>query len=117
MGALAVHHTATVDTSWDGPAAVAAMPNEPGTLKNRHAWVDSSGDDTAKSTYKMPHHKVDHGPANLAACRNGLARLSGANIPEGDKDAVKKHLQAHLDDGSQSDRWTENQLNVSTAWQ
>ena len=99
-GPLAVHHTATVDTPWDGPAAVAAMPNNAATLKYCHAWFDDSGDDTAKSSYKMPHHKADHGPANLAACRNGLARLSGANIPEGDKADVKKHLQAHLDDAA-----------------
>ncbi len=109
--AIPVHHTATVDTPWDGPAAVAAMPAEYATLHYCHAWqtadADASshtaGDDDAddkKSSYKFPHHAKDGGPANLAACRNGLARLSGADIPAGDEAGVKAHLQAHLDDGS-----------------
>ena len=93
--ALPVHHTATTDEAWDGPAAVAAMPNDDTVLKFCHAWEDSdaasvphkAGDDDAddqKSNYKFPHHKTKGGPANLAACRNGLARLSSASIPSGD---------------------------------
>lgn len=102
--AMDVHHTDTVDEPWDGPAAVAAMPNDEATLKATHAWHDSSGDAdmSAKSSYKFPHHKTKGGPANLAACRNGLARLDGANIPLADKAGVRRHLQAHLDD-AQSD--------------
>ncbi|KUN03152.1 hypothetical protein AQI95_24655 [Streptomyces yokosukanensis] len=110
--ALPVHHTATVDEPWDGPAAVAAMPNDASVLQYCHAWMDSSADDgtTAddpdgdaddkKSSYKFPHHKSKGGPANLAACRNGLARLEGSSIPAGDKAGVKAHLQAHLDDAN-----------------
>jgi ATP-dependent Clp endopeptidase proteolytic subunit ClpP len=104
--ATAVHHTATVDEPWDGPAAVKAMPNSAGTLRACHAWVDSDGDPDTKSSYKFPHHKTKGGPANLAGCRNGLARLSGSSIPDGDKAGVKRHLQAHLDDakGSSDDQ-------------
>lgn len=110
--ALPVHHTATVDEAWDGPAAVAAMPNDAATLRYCHAWMDSGADDGTtkddpdgdaddkKSSYKFPHHKSKGGPANLAACRNGLARLEGSSIPEGDKAGVRAHLQAHLDDAS-----------------
>ncbi len=109
--ALPVHHTATTDEPWDGPAAVAAMPNDDSVLAYCHAWEDSAaasvphreGDDDAddqKANYKFPHHKTKGGPANLAACRNGLARLSSANIPSGDDAGVKAHLQAHLDDAS-----------------
>lgn len=109
--ALPVHHTATVDETWDGPAAVAAMPADDTVLKYCHAWEDAAaasvpheeGDDDAddqKQNYKFPHHKTEGGPANLAACRNGLARLSSADIPAGDDAGVKAHLQAHLDDGS-----------------
>jgi hypothetical protein len=108
--ALAVHHTATVDTPWDGPAAVAAMPNDDTVLKYCFAWQDSAaastphkeGDDDAddqKSNYKFPHHTKKDAAANLAACRNGLARLSGASIPDGDRAGVKAHLQAHMHDG------------------
>lgn len=101
--ASAVHHTATVDESWDGPAAVAAMPNDAATLKYCHAWRDADGEAGVKSTYKFPHHKTKGGPANLAACRNGLARLSSADIPDGDRDGVRAHLQAHLDDASDAE--------------
>ncbi len=112
--ALPVHHTATVDEAWDGPAAVAAMPNDDEVLRYCHAWMSDEaaaekpekGDDDAddqKSSYKFPHHKTKGGPANLAACRNGLARLSGADIPDGDRAGVKAHLQAHLDDAESDD--------------
>jgi len=107
--ALPVHHTATVDRPWDGPAAVAAMPADDAVLRYCHAWEDADaaaphreGDEGAegrKQDYKFPHHATDGGPANLAACRNGLARLSSADIPAGDGAGVKAHLQAHLDDG------------------
>jgi ATP-dependent protease ClpP protease subunit len=107
--ALPVHHTATADEPWDGPAAVAAMPNDDTVLKYCHAWEDADaaavphreGDDDAddqKANYKFPHHKATAGPANLPACRNGLARLSSASIPAADDAGVKAHLQAHLDD-------------------
>ncbi len=112
--AIAVHHTATVDTAWDGPGAVAAMPAEYATLHYCHAWQSADADasshtpgdadeDDKKGNFKFPHHKTDGGPANLAACRNGLARLSSADIPAGDDAGVKAHLQGHLDDGSKDD--------------
>lgn len=107
--ALPIHHTATVDEPWDGPAAVAAMPNDDKVLRYCHAWMTDEaaaepsreGDDDAddqKASYRFPHHKTEGGPANLAACRNGLARLEGSKIPESDKAGVRAHLQAHLDD-------------------
>lgn len=98
-----VHHTATVDESWDGPATVAAMPNDEATLKYCHAWHDPDGDQSEKGSHKFPHHKTKGGPANLAACRNGLARLSSADIPDGERDGVRSHLQAHLDDASDAE--------------
>lgn len=112
--ALPVHHTATVDKPWDGPAAVAAMPADDAVLRYCHAWEDEAaasvphreGDDDAddrKGNYKFPHHEDEAGPAFLAACRNGLARLSAASIPDADRDGVKAHLQAHLDDGKDDD--------------
>lgn len=102
-GALAVHHTATVDTPWDATAAVAAMPNDATVLKYCHAWQDGSGKPDAKGSYRFPHHTKDGGPANLAACRNGLARLPGSNIPAADKPGVERHLKAHLTDGGSDD--------------
>ena len=111
MGALPVHHTATEDSAWDGPAAVAAMPNDDAVLRYCMAWQDASaastpskeGDDDAddqKSNYKFPHHRTKGGPANVPACRNALARLPGSSIPDGDKAGVRRHVQAHLDDAN-----------------
>lgn len=114
MPAVAVHHTATEDTAWDGPGAVAAMPNDEATLRYCHAWYDPDGDLDAKSSWKFPHARKKGGPANLAACRNGLARLSSADIPEGDREGVKKHLQAHLDDANDGD--DDGTSNLTPAW-
>lgn len=97
MPAIGVHHTSTMNTPWDGPAAVAAMPNDKSVLHYCHAWQDNGAGDE-KSGYKFPHHKTDGGPANIPGCRNGLARLAGSSIPGGDKAGVRSHLQAHLND-------------------
>lgn len=100
--AIPVHHTATTDGSWDGPAAEAAAPNDKTVLRYMHAWVDSSADPEAKDSYKFPHHEGHVGaPANLAGVRNALSRLPNANIPDADRAAVERHLRAHLDDASQ----------------
>lgn len=101
--ASGVHRTATENSSWDGPGAVAAMPEEAATLRYCHAWRDPNGDSDAKATYKFPHHRKDGGPANLAACRNGLARLTSADIPEAERAGVEAHLRAHLADGGSDD--------------
>lgn len=112
--ALPVHHTATEDSAWDGPAAVKAMPNDDTVLEYCHAWQSpeaadtphQEGDDDAddqKTNYKFPHHRTKGGPANTHACSNGLARLEGSSIPESDKAGVRAHLQAHLDDAHKDD--------------
>lgn len=97
MPAVPVHHTATVERQWDGPATVAAMPNDAATLHYCHAWEARDAGE-AKGDYKFPHHATKGGPAVLAACRNGLARLAGAQIDE--KAAVAEHLRTHLEDAS-----------------
>jgi ATP-dependent protease ClpP protease subunit len=98
-----------VDEPWDRNAAVSAMPNDDEVLHYCFAWEsqeaadapskkgDNDADDK-KGSYSFPHHKGKGSPANIPACRNGLARLEGSNIPEADKAGVKAHLQAHLDD-------------------
>jgi HK97 family phage prohead protease len=97
--AIPVHHTATVDTAWDGPAAEKAA-NGAAELKHMHAWVDSSGDPDVKENYKLPHHAPGTDTAaNLHGVRDALSRLPGTDIPESDKAAVKAHLEAHLKDG------------------
>ncbi|MFF8901674.1 head maturation protease, ClpP-related [Streptomyces lydicus] len=112
--ASSVHHTDTEDSSWDGPAAVAKMPADGSVLRATHAWRDPSGDADAKATYKFPHHREKGGPANLAACRNGLARLDSADIPDGERAGVRAHLQAHLSDGNTDDQ-ADHELTASAA--
>lgn len=108
MTASKVHHTATENSAWDGPAAEAGLPNEASVLKYCHAWYDANGDPTNKSTYKFPHHRKQGGPANLPACRNGLARLSQANIPDSDRAGVEAHLKAHIEDANQANQLSED---------
>jgi ATP-dependent protease ClpP protease subunit len=99
MPAIPVHHTATVDTVWDATAAVSAMPNDEAALHYCHAWeTDNPGD--VKDDYSFPHATSKGGPANVRACRNILARVGNSGIPEGDKEGVRKHAQAHLDDAN-----------------
>jgi ATP-dependent protease ClpP protease subunit len=116
MPAIPVHHTATEDSPWDGPAAVAAMPAAYSTLYYCHGWWNTAaandsgshdtspgGDDDAddvKGNYSFPHHKVKGGPANIPGCRNVLARVANSSIPAADKAGVRKHAQAHLDDAN-----------------
>jgi signal peptide peptidase SppA len=100
---IGVHHTATVDTPWDGPAAEAALPNDAGeaVFRREYAWQDAEGDADTKAAYKFPHHEVSDGKpgaANLGGCRNGLSRLSGASVPDGDRAGIRGHLEAHLAD-------------------
>lgn len=98
MPGLPVHSTDVTERPWDGPAAVAAAPNDPEVLRYMHAWVEAEADPTAKTSYKFPHHAPNVGsPAVLPAVRNALARLSQANIPESDRAAVERHLRSHLD--------------------
>lgn len=101
--AIGAHHTATTEGTWDGPAAVAAMPNDAATLRYCHAWRNADGDPTAKGTYKFPHHRTDGGPAVMAGVRNALARLPQADIPEADRAGVEAHLRAHMADANPSD--------------
>lgn len=126
MGAIPIHHTATVEGEWDGPAAVAAMPAEYADLHYCHAWQSAEADasshtpgdddeDDKKSAFKMPHHKTKGGPAVMNGVRNALARLENSNIPEADKGGVKAHLQAHMDDHAKKSDGEDNRLGAPLA--
>lgn len=110
--AAPVHHTATVDMSWDGGAQEKKLdsPMTVATAKAMYGWYDSAqvdGGKLPKSACKLPHHQVSAdgtpGAANLPGVRNALARLSQSDIPEGEQAAVRRHLQAHLDDAKGDD--------------
>jgi len=107
--AVPPHNSDVVDEPWDGPAEEAKL-NSPVT-KSRgfgmYAWYDENGDDPdgdgypdAKADWKFPHHRVtggEPGPANVNGVRNALSRLPQADIPEADREGVRRHLQRHLD--------------------
>lgn len=101
-GAIPVHHTGTTEGKWDGPAQMKwAGGKGASALRAMCAWVDSNGDPDAQSSYKFPHH-TRGGDANLNGVRNALSRLPQADIPDGDRAGVERHLQAHLDDAEGS---------------
>lgn len=108
MPAIPVHHTATDDGSWDGPAAKANLDND-GTqsyYESAYAWRDGGGDAETKADYKFIHHEVDSegkvSAANIKACQSGIGVLNGGmagtKIPDDDKKGVWEHLAAHLKD-------------------
>lgn len=103
--AIRPHSTPTdTESSWDGPAAVEAAPNDAAILRYMHAWADTEGDPDAKGTYKFPHHQPRAGaPAVIAAVNNALARLSQADIPDADRAGVEAHLRRHRRDAGLED--------------
>jgi signal peptide peptidase SppA len=112
MGAIPIHHTATdTKSSWDGPAEVAAAPNDAKVLRYMHAWVDGKAPDTLKSAYKFPHHKNGTDTAaNIHGVNNALARISQSDIPEGDKAGVEDHLRAHRKDAGLNAKMSQEEI-------
>lgn len=106
--AIAVHHTAVTDGTWDGPAAEAAVstPITQGVASDLWAWQKGEWP-TEKSGYKFPHHFVSDGKpgtASIAGVNNAMARVKGADIPDADRAGVEAHLKAHQDDYKGDDK-------------
>jgi hypothetical protein len=111
-----VHHTATEDRPWDAGPNEKRLPS-PMTVKTAkamYAWYDESqaeGGELPKAACSLPHHEVSAdgkpGAANLSGVRNALSRLPQSNIPASQHDAVRRHLQAHLDDAKSADNTTD----------
>lgn len=115
FAAVAVHHTATSDASWDAGMNEKRLPS-PLTVaqaKAAYAWTDSSAvsaGEIPKSGCKFIHHEVNAdgsaGPANLAACSAAIAVLhggrGGTTIPTSDERGVYDHVAAHLKDAGQT---------------
>jgi HK97 family phage prohead protease len=95
-GAIPSHDTPTTEEN-PGGSAVLTKCKSAADYRSVCAWVDSSGDPAQRASYKLPHHVSPGGAASLPLVRNALARLPQSNIPQGDHDAVKRHLQRHLD--------------------
>jgi uncharacterized protein len=107
MGAIAVHHTAVSDGSWDAPAAKAnlTLNGTEAYYSSAYAW-EGQDDPTTKADYRFIHHEVTSagavGAANVTACSTGIAVLNGGmggtTIPNGDRAGVHAHLAAHMMD-------------------
>lgn len=101
-GAIPPRETATLTRAWDGAKTISDLPDDarPSQLRTVFAWVDPDGDPELKDSYRFPHHHGVDGPANVRACLQGIAELNGAHgdsgVPEKDREAVYKHLSAHL---------------------
>ena len=113
-----VHHTATVNGTWDSGPNVGRLPSplSVATAKAMYGWYDSTqvtDGELPKSACKLPHHEVSAdgspGAANMNGVRNALARLPQSDIPEAEQDAVRRHLQAHMADAAPGNEADENE--------
>jgi HK97 family phage prohead protease len=90
----------TVTRFWDGANTVKSLPEDarPSELRSVFAWVDPDADPEAKSSYAFAHHHGIGGQANIRACLQAIAKLNSNDpgIPEEHREAVYKHLSAHL---------------------
>lgn len=108
MPAVATHHTATSDATWDAGANTKNIPSDASAsvLGDVYAWKPTGDDADSKSNWKFPHHFVDAdgkpGAASTVACSAVVGALNGgrggANIPSGDRRGVYNHVIAHLKD-------------------
>lgn len=110
--AIGVHHTATYDGSWDGPAVEASIPEDATgeQLARVFAWRDGEADPTAKASYSFLHHTWEDGPggANVRACIATVAILNGGRGVDvaatrwgADRQGIYNHVAAHLRDADQ----------------
>jgi HK97 family phage prohead protease len=97
LGAIGAHTTAKADegAAWDAGAQV-RQADGAAQLRRMHAWVDSSGDPEAKTSYKLPHHMAA-GPVVWRGVAAAMSRLmqAGTQIPDSDQAGVYAHLAGH----------------------
>lgn len=108
--AMGSHHTGTTDVAWDAGANTKRVKkDQPASYYAKvYAWKDPDGDVGNKTSYKFPHHMVSAdgtpGAANTRACSNCVAVLNGgrggANIPDGDRSGVHRHVATHMKDAN-----------------
>ena len=110
-GPIRAHGTDTSDSSWSGSKTETRLAGDQGArvLRRAYAWADPDADPDTKAAYKFIHHEVsakgEVGPANVRACRTGIAVLNGgrggADIPSSDRKGVHSHLARHLRDAGE----------------
>ena len=107
--AVPTHSTATTDEgTWDANAEQGKLPSPVpiAKVKNMYAWYDGErveDGEVPKDACSLPHHIVADdgtpGAAHMSGVRNALSRVSQSDIPDSEQDAVRAHLNGHLDDG------------------
>ena len=110
-GPIRSHSTDTSTGSWSGSKTETKLDADEGArvLRRAYAWADRATDPDTKAAYKFIHHEVsakgEVGPANMRACRTGIAVLNGgrggADIPASDRKGVYNHLARHMRDGGE----------------
>ena len=110
-GPIRSHSSDTSTRSWAGSKTETNLSGDQGArgLRRAYAWVDRDADPDTKSAYKFIHHEADAkgkaGPANVKACRTGIAVLNGArggaDIPASDRRGVYNHLARHMRDAGE----------------
>jgi hypothetical protein len=105
-GVVPPHHTEVSDETWDADAVERALPDDDvEAFRGVYAYVDPKKPER-KTGAKFPHHEVtrggDPGPANVKALISGVGILNGgrggADIEEGERQAIYDHLAMHLKD-------------------
>lgn len=92
------HDVRALDTStWDGSSAMSGCANakNPASCYGSICAGRKSGDPSMQSSWALPHHARPGAPANVAAVRNALDRLSQTQGLT-NADAARRHLEAHL---------------------
>lgn len=103
------HNTATTeDGNWDANAEQGKLtfPLSVANVRKMYGWYDGSrvdNGDLPRDACKLPHHVVSDsgtpGDAHMGGVRAALGRLSQSDIPTDEQDAVRAHLNKHLEDG------------------
>lgn len=102
------HESATTDEGdWDASAEQGKLPSPMtiATARKMYGWYDGArveDGELPKDACKLPHHVVSDGnpgAAHMGGVRNALSRLSQSDIPDDEQDAVRAHLDKHLEDG------------------
>jgi len=107
--ACPTHDTETTeDDSWDADSEQGKLvfPMSIATARKMYAWYDASrieDGELPKDACSFPHHVAGEdgspGAAHMDGVRDALAQLSLCDIPSDEQDAVRAHLNKHLEDG------------------
>jgi signal peptide peptidase SppA len=108
MPAIAPHHTATSDKSWDGPRAKKnlRLDGDASYYRSAYAFAKPGSDPKTKAGYSFIHHEVssggDVGAANIKGCQTSIGVLNGGRggtvLQGSDRRGVYNHVAAHLRD-------------------